>query len=314
MGAGCLACTVRSDCESFVSREGIISGFSGRARTAHRSPEESSRGGASLHDHCQAVCGGDIREVAEANGVCVRPVVHEVTDTETGQVRLVPTPCGATLASKCAPCAQKNRVLRMQQCREGWHLEEEPVSGSPDGPDEGATRRTSRDRRVRSTRAVRTPRTSRGSRWRSAPSAPPSPRRPGRPTGPRCSSTFTLPSYGAVRSDGTPQTPQPMTIGGRPSTPPLPQARRPGLAEPPPSHRLPGAVLRSGRSPTTVGTPLHAADRGAIPRELLRAGCCATYHQVWWPDHAHRRTSERPLPEWERGLGFVDPDTRESAA
>ena len=28
--------------------------------------------------------------------------------------------------SQCPPCAQKNRRLRMQQCREGWHLDAEP--------------------------------------------------------------------------------------------------------------------------------------------------------------------------------------------
>ena len=60
-----------------------------------------------------------LRDLALANRVCIRPVVHEVTDTETGRTRLVPTPCGATLASKCPPCAQRNRLLRMQQCREG---------------------------------------------------------------------------------------------------------------------------------------------------------------------------------------------------
>ena len=37
-------------------------------------------------------------------------------------------PCGATMASKCEPCAQANRRLRMQQIREGWHLTDEPVT------------------------------------------------------------------------------------------------------------------------------------------------------------------------------------------
>ena len=45
MGAVCLACTVRLECESFVGREGIISGFwAGQDRTPES--EESSQGGA----------------------------------------------------------------------------------------------------------------------------------------------------------------------------------------------------------------------------------------------------------------------------
>ena len=48
------------------------------------------------------------------------------TTPVTRSTQLIPTPCGATRESKCPPCAQKNRRLRMQQCREGWHLDEEP--------------------------------------------------------------------------------------------------------------------------------------------------------------------------------------------
>lgn len=35
-------------------------------------------------------------------------------------------PCGATLAAKCGPCAARSRRDRMQQIRDGWHLEVEP--------------------------------------------------------------------------------------------------------------------------------------------------------------------------------------------
>src|SRR4051794_41499127 len=70
--------------------------------------------------------GDALRDVALNQGVCVRPVMHEVYDTVTGATQLIPTPCGATRDSKCPPCAAKNRRLRMQQCREGWHLTEEP--------------------------------------------------------------------------------------------------------------------------------------------------------------------------------------------
>jgi hypothetical protein len=57
------------------------------------------------------------------------------TDTQTGQVEQVMKPCGATLASICPPCAERARSLRESQCREGWHLEDEPVVG-PSAPDE----------------------------------------------------------------------------------------------------------------------------------------------------------------------------------
>ena len=40
-----------------------------------------------------------VREAALVAGVCVRPVVSQVTDTETGETRLVPIPCGSTRES-----------------------------------------------------------------------------------------------------------------------------------------------------------------------------------------------------------------------
>ena len=64
--------------------------------------------------------------VADAHGVCVRPFTMEVGDPDTGELRYVPLPCGSTVESMCGPCARKARALRMAQCREGWHLAEEP--------------------------------------------------------------------------------------------------------------------------------------------------------------------------------------------
>jgi hypothetical protein len=56
------------------------------------------------------------------------------TDTSTGQVEQVLVPCGNTLASVCPPCAERAKALRTAQCREGWHLDNEPVTdtGDPD--------------------------------------------------------------------------------------------------------------------------------------------------------------------------------------
>jgi len=68
-----------------------------------------------------------LRRVAEEARVCVRPLAIRRTDTETGRADIINVPCGARLASKCKPCAERNRRLRIQQIREGWHLAEEPT-------------------------------------------------------------------------------------------------------------------------------------------------------------------------------------------
>ena len=47
----------------------------------------------------------------------------------------VMVPCGTTLASICPPCADRAKALRAAQCREGWHLEDEPDL-TPAAPDE----------------------------------------------------------------------------------------------------------------------------------------------------------------------------------
>jgi hypothetical protein len=69
-----------------------------------------------------------LREIAERHGVCTRPLVVRRIERDTGRiVGFVEVPCGARLASKCKPCAERNRRLRQRQIREGWHLTEEPV-------------------------------------------------------------------------------------------------------------------------------------------------------------------------------------------
>jgi hypothetical protein len=68
-----------------------------------------------------------LRTLAESHGVCVRPLAIRRTDTVTGQTEVIEVPCGATLASKCKPCAERGRRLRIQQLREGWHLADEPA-------------------------------------------------------------------------------------------------------------------------------------------------------------------------------------------
>src|SRR6267154_5804753 len=67
-----------------------------------------------------------IKSVAEEHGACIRPVQLRKTSMDTGQAEQVLVPCGATLASVCPPCAERAKTLRAVQCREGWHLEDEP--------------------------------------------------------------------------------------------------------------------------------------------------------------------------------------------
>jgi hypothetical protein len=66
--------------------------------------------------------------LAEQHGVCILPLAMRRIDTTTGRIDVVPVPCGSTREDQCRPCAQKARRLRMAQCREGWHLETEPIT------------------------------------------------------------------------------------------------------------------------------------------------------------------------------------------
>ena len=154
-----------------------------------------------------------IREAAIANGVCVGPIMQRLVDTVTGREQLVPIDCGSTRDRQCPTCAERNRRLRMQQCREGWHTAEEtlpPLAEPDDEEDEDQEREGEPDdsaRRVRSTRRRQ--------------DVPDLPRLPvehrsigrafvgndGRTYRPSMFNTVTLPSYGRVRSDGTPVDP-----------------------------------------------------------------------------------------------------------
>src|ERR1700753_1899936 len=68
-----------------------------------------------------------VKDLALQNGACIRPVQLRRTDTATGQTDPVLVPCGHTMASVCPSCAERAKNLRAAQCREGWHLEAEPV-------------------------------------------------------------------------------------------------------------------------------------------------------------------------------------------
>jgi hypothetical protein len=67
-----------------------------------------------------------VKDLAIESGACIRPVQLRRRNLDTGEVEQVLVPCGNTLASACPSCAERARNLRASQCREGWHLEDEP--------------------------------------------------------------------------------------------------------------------------------------------------------------------------------------------
>ena len=67
-----------------------------------------------------------VKDLAVEHGACIRPIQLRRTNVDTGEVEQVLVPCGHTLAHVCPACADRARALRAVQCREGWHLEDEP--------------------------------------------------------------------------------------------------------------------------------------------------------------------------------------------
>ena len=68
-----------------------------------------------------------VKDLATEHGACIRPIQLRRTSLDTGTVEQVLVPCGHTLATVCPACAQRAKTLRAAQCREGWHLDAEPV-------------------------------------------------------------------------------------------------------------------------------------------------------------------------------------------
>jgi hypothetical protein len=77
-----------------------------------------------------------VKDLAVEHGACIRPVQLRRTDMATGETMPVLVPCGHTLASVCPSCAERAKNLRAAQCREGWHLDAEPVIEPDDPTDE----------------------------------------------------------------------------------------------------------------------------------------------------------------------------------
>jgi hypothetical protein len=252
-----------------------------------------------------------VREAALLVGVCAHPVIARVSDVETGEVRIVPISCGSTREDRCPPCAERAKRLRIQQCREGWHLDTEPEHQVPE-PDEETgdddQGDDEPDRRVRSTR-----------RRQDAPDLPRLPmddRTTGRvftaPDGktyrPSMFLTLTLGSYGRVTSEGVPVDPESYDYR---------RAALDALHFPKLVDRFWQNLRRCAgykvqyfatvEAQRRLAPHLHAAMRGTIPRRVVREVRAATYHQVWWPAHNEPVYVEE-LPRWSDEIGgYVDP-------
>ncbi|WP_188896865.1 replication initiator [Microlunatus endophyticus] len=257
-------------------------------------------------------------ELAVDQKVCVRPLLRQVVDRSTGETAVVALPCGATRESVCPSCADKARRLRIQQCAEGWHREDEPEVESTELGDGGADADThdgSEDdqasvRRVRSTRrrqdAADLPRVQMEDRTVGRVFQAPD----GRRYRPSMFVTLTLPSYGKIKSNGAPV--DPGTYNYRRAA--LDALHFAKLVDRfwQNLRRCSGYKVQyfAAVEPQKRLAPhLHAAVRGAIPREIIRQVARATYVQVWWPQFDQAIYVDR-LPVWD-GSDYVDPDTGE---
>lgn len=256
------------------------------------------------------------RELALAQRVCIRPLLRRVHDRASEIEDVVALPCGSTREAVCPPCAHKARLLRMQQCTEGWHRTDEPEHRAPQldedqaDVDEDQDADEDADRRVRSTR-----------RRQDAPDLPRMPQEDrtvgrvfatpdGREYRPSMFLTLTMPSYGTVNSSGVPVDPGHYNYR-RQALDALHFARLvdrfwQNL------RRAAGYKVQyfGAVEPQRRLVPhLHAALRGAIPRATIRQVVAATYLQLWWPSF-DRPVYVHRIPIWD-GTGYVDSDTGE---
>ena len=255
------------------------------------------------------------RDLALAQHVCIRPLMRRVHDRHAGTEDTVALPCGSTREAVCPPCAHKARILRMQQCTEGWHRTDEPEHQPPpvvddDQTDDEDDPSADGERRVRSTRrrqdAPDLPRVAQEERTVGRVFPTPD----GREYRPSMFLTLTMPSYG------------PVTAAGAAADPDRYDYRRQALDA---LHfaRLVDRFWQNLRRAAgykvqyfaavepqrRLAPHLHAAIRGAIPRATLRQVVRATYLQLWWPPF-DRPVYVHRTPVWD-GTGYLDADTGE---
>jgi hypothetical protein len=254
------------------------------------------------------------RELAASAQVCGRPMLRRVHDRQTSSEDIKPIPCGSTRESVCPACARKARIIRMQQCSEGWHLTDEPERDRPGQLDDDQDHHDEAgSKRVRSTR-----------RWQDMPDLPRMTVDPrtvghvftasgsGKQYRPSMFLTLTLPSYGAVLANGAPRNPAHYDY------------RRAALDA---LHfsKLCGRLWANLRrcagynvqyfsaieAQRRLAPHLHAAARGVIPRAILRQVVEGTYYTLWWPPFDQPVYVDR-LPVWTGPEhGYADPETGE---
>lgn len=254
------------------------------------------------------------RELALSQKVCIRPLLRRVHDRASETEDVVALPCGSTREAVCPPCAHKARLLRMQQCQEGWHrtdeLEHRPTQLLDADVVDDQAEDEDAERRVRSTRrrqdAPDLPRVPQEDRTVGRVFATPD----GREYRPSMFLTLTMPSYGAVTSSGDPVDPAHYNYR-RQALDALHFARLvdrfwQNL------RRAAGYKVQyfGAVEPQRRLVPhLHAAIRGAIPRATIRQVVTATYLQLWWPSF-DRPVYVHRTPMWD-GESYVDADTGE---
>jgi hypothetical protein len=209
----------------------------------------------------------------------------------------------------------------MHQCREGWHLTTEPEcnTDNADEDDEDRGDRAEPDTEEARTRRVRSTR-----RRDDVPDLPRLPvqartigrtftdRQTGKVWRPSMFVTFTMPSYGRVRPDGSPVDPDSYDYR---------RAALDALHLPKLWDRLVQNLRRAVgyevqyfavlEPQKRLAPHIHAAIRGAIPRRILRQVIAATYASVWWPKHDQILYRADNAPAWDERIGgYVDRDTR----
>ena len=278
------------------------------------------------------------RALATSQRVCVRPLLRKVTDRQTGTEDVVPIPCGSRRESVCPSCAQRFRVLRMQQCAEGWHRTDEP-DHLDEADDDEAADEVHEDLPEEGPGSKRRRSTRRRQDVPDLPRVPQDPTTLGRvfrtPTGreyrPSMFLTVTLPSYGSVDGFGVPR---------HPGSYDYRRAALDALHFAKLVDRLWQNLRRCAgyrvqyfatvEPQKRLAPHLHAAIRGAIPHKIIKAVVEGTYYQLWWPafdrpvyvdrvpvwtgsDYADRDTGE-VLPTWGEALDHLDADTDASPA
>ena len=249
----------------------------------------------------------------------------------------------------CPSCAERARTLRAAQCREGWHLEHEPVTdpdpatedqrwwiqtradaqrlrdqAASDGQDTGDLDELVTELDAEITNAgirgnvlpARPTRRHRSTKRRQ--DAQDLPRR--KVTSRTVGKTYTAPdgktlkpSYGRVRDDGTPADPGSYDYA---------RAARDALHFAALFDRFMQNLRRflgydvqyfAAVEPQKRLAPhIHIAMRGTVSRAELRRVLAATYHQVWWPGTSAVKFDGDERPVWdEHGCTYVDPYTGE---